>query len=426
MDDLTRSLATNWTVSNRPNTTDAQHPRYTLYKVKSNTPDQLERRRRFLEAQKKRRFDAVAHIRNIGADSWEKEDGGEDEEDMEMEGVAKPGRHYQNQLMLSEWLMEVPEDLPEEWLMVPCPIGRRSLIVCSGGTTYHYTKGGYCMNKFPSLLPGGSRKGKAGRECTILDCLYSEIDRTYYILDVMCWNGLPVYDSETEFRFYWIHTKCQEVPDISEISRINPYKFSPLPSFPCTKHVMTSCMAMPLRFELDGVLFYHKRTHYTFGSTPLVVWLKPFMLPDVLDVPVPKEMMDKRPYNYTSYVHHLQAVRQENQLRSYEKSARKSPGRRKGKKKSMGEGEMEVAEGAKEDAGVVKMEATVIETSPEEAEEVKEIGAIVVTPEVAEPDAGDMEVSEVTEVPNGDQKTEGPDAKPKQKNKNKNRNKKKK
>ncbi len=29
---------------------------------------------------------------------------------------------------------------------------------------------------------------------TILDCIYSDVDRTYYILDVMCWRGHPVYD----------------------------------------------------------------------------------------------------------------------------------------------------------------------------------------------------------------------------------------
>ena len=33
-------------------------------------------------------------------------------------------------------------------------------------------------------------------EYTILDCIYSEINRTYYVLDVMCWRGHPVYDSE--------------------------------------------------------------------------------------------------------------------------------------------------------------------------------------------------------------------------------------
>lgn len=29
---------------------------------------------------------------------------------------------------------------------------------------------------------------------TILDCIYSDVERTYYILDVMCWRGHPVYD----------------------------------------------------------------------------------------------------------------------------------------------------------------------------------------------------------------------------------------
>jgi len=31
---------------------------------------------------------------------------------------------------------------------------------------------------------------------SVLDCIYSEVDRTYYVLDVMCWASYPVYDSE--------------------------------------------------------------------------------------------------------------------------------------------------------------------------------------------------------------------------------------
>lgn len=30
----------------------------------------------------------------------------------------------------------------------------------------------------------------------ILDCIYSEAEQTYYILDVMCWRGHPVYDCQ--------------------------------------------------------------------------------------------------------------------------------------------------------------------------------------------------------------------------------------
>lgn len=31
---------------------------------------------------------------------------------------------------------------------------------------------------------------------TILDCIYSEVSQTYYVLDVMCWRGHPVYDCQ--------------------------------------------------------------------------------------------------------------------------------------------------------------------------------------------------------------------------------------
>ena len=35
------------------------------------------------------------------------------------------------QLMLSEWMVDKPEDLVENWVMVPCPVGKRSLVVAA-------------------------------------------------------------------------------------------------------------------------------------------------------------------------------------------------------------------------------------------------------------------------------------------------------
>lgn len=34
--------------------------------------------------------------------------------------------------------------------------------------------------------------------------------------------------------------------------------------------------------KVDGLLFYHKDSNYIYGRTPLVTWLFPFMIPDVL------------------------------------------------------------------------------------------------------------------------------------------------
>ncbi|PIK32912.1 putative snurportin-1-like, partial [Apostichopus japonicus] len=38
-----------------------------------------------------------------------------------------------------------------------------------------------------------------------------------------------------------------------------------------------------------------QQTHYTTGSTPLVGWLKPWMLPEVLRVSVPQKYIDSKP-----------------------------------------------------------------------------------------------------------------------------------
>ena len=87
-----------------------------------------------------------------------------------------------------------------------------------------YTKSGHCVNKFPSLLPGGSRKTgikATGRgvplklkelitifvlavDYSILDCIYHEQSRTFYVLDVMCWRGHPVYDSEVIKSWFYV------------------------------------------------------------------------------------------------------------------------------------------------------------------------------------------------------------------------------
>jgi len=38
--------------------------------------------------------------------------------------------------------------------------------------------------------------------------------------------------------------------------------------------------------QLDGILFYNKKAHYSPGLTPLVRWLKGYMLPEMLKVQV--------------------------------------------------------------------------------------------------------------------------------------------
>ncbi|XP_053741827.1 snurportin-1 [Synchiropus splendidus] len=309
MDDLTQALSASFAVSQEPNSTAAPHPRLAQYKSKCSALEQSERRRRFLALQKSKRLNYVNHARCLADGDWTGADS-DGEQDMEEQGKEhgategmemeverrKLPKLYADQLMLSEWLVDVPPELDTDWLMVVCPIGKRSLIVASKGSTAAYTKSGYCVNRFPSLLPGGNRHNSTkGKDYTILDCIYSEVDRTYYILDVMCWSGHPVYDCSTEFRFFWLQSKVQEAEDLSKISKRNPFRFVSLQSKDCSSESIQKALSVDYTFNVDGLLFYHRETHYTPGSTPLVGWLRPYMVTDILGVEVPVGPLTAKP-----------------------------------------------------------------------------------------------------------------------------------
>ncbi|XP_068000354.1 snurportin-1 isoform X1 [Melanerpes formicivorus] len=301
MEELSAALAAGVALSG-PNSPAAPHPRLAAYKARGG-PGQAERRQRLLCLQRERRLDYVNHARRLAEDDWagmESEGKGkekeEEDEEMDVDAGKKLPKRYANQLMLSEWLVDVPLDLEQEWVVVVCPVGKRALVVASRGTTAAYTKSGFCVNRFPSLLPGGNRHSSASEKVyCILDCIYSEAKQTYYILDVMCWRGHPVYDCQTDFRFFWLLSKIQEEEGLGEKSRINPFKFVGLQNFSCSSDSLCKVLAMDFPFEVDGLLFYHKQTHYTPGSTPLVGWLRPYMVPDILGLAVPATALTAKP-----------------------------------------------------------------------------------------------------------------------------------
>lgn len=47
--------------------------------------------------------------------------------------------------------------------------------------------------------------------------------------------------------------------------------------------------------QVDGLLFYHRQTHYTPGTTPLVGWLRPYMVSDILGIEVPEGPLTVKP-----------------------------------------------------------------------------------------------------------------------------------
>lgn len=158
---------------------------------------------------------------------------------------------YKNQLMLSEWLVEMAHDFRHEWYLVLCPVGRRCLVIANKGQTKAYSRTGYHMNSFPSSLPGGNRKAsKEHKQNCIIDCIFSETERIYYILDVMSWNGSHFHECETEFRFFWLESKLnEEFSGVKQRSRLNPYEFHVLRHFGCSDKQIAEAVTPPYQFS---------------------------------------------------------------------------------------------------------------------------------------------------------------------------------
>merc|ERR1719445_2686330 len=306
LDELAESFAASFNVTNNPNDTNRPHPRFAQYKMKPSSISQEVRRKKLLEHQKARRDDLKNFARCLAAGDFdeEKEDE-EEEEEMDTSGEVRQRRlrkTYKNQLMLSEWLVEVPVDLEEKWLLILCPEGRRNLVVAANGSTKVFSKSGKQVKSFPSSLPGGNRNQSRGKQnrYTILDCIYSESNSMFYILDMMCWDGFQYYDCETEFRLSWVQQKFIDNQDLRVRSRFNPFSFQPLPVYQCTKESISQALNSPMPFSdhLDGLLIYHRHVHYMPGKTPLVGWLKGYMVPELLEIPVCEDLMEQRPHDY--------------------------------------------------------------------------------------------------------------------------------
>ncbi|CAH2050262.1 unnamed protein product, partial [Iphiclides podalirius] len=222
-------------------------------------------------------------------------------------GFNKTSRSYNNVLMLSEWLIDRPIDFEQNWYVVPCPKGVRTLVVSHNKTTKFFTKNGRFMMECKTGLPGGNQYNtnkRKGSFC-VLDGFYLEKNNTLYILDLLAWNWQPMTDGETEFRQFWLKANMQELTDVSEISKTNKVVFKILPMVDCSRASFNNFMMKYPHFEnnfpiLDGLLFYHKHAHYVAGETPLVGWLYPFMVQEVLgyDIPVHSMYEDERPNDY--------------------------------------------------------------------------------------------------------------------------------
>jgi len=161
-------------------------------------------------------------------------------------------------------------------------------VVASKGITKAYSKGGWMFMDLRSSLPGDWQLQKGQ---TILDCVYVEDADTFYVLDAISFGQQDLQDCEASFRFYWLRARFEE-NDFSKLNEHNEKPFVLLDhyDFEDTSAVEQVLHKYPVFPEnkppLDGFLFYHKEASYVCQVTPLVCWLFPFMMMDVLGLSV--------------------------------------------------------------------------------------------------------------------------------------------
>lgn len=200
---------------------------------------------------------------------------------------AEARRWFARQLMLPEWMVDVPPHLDRDWYVFPRPAGKRCFVVSSNGTTVSRLRNGSVLHHFPSSLPNGARmKGTSGPAIAycILDCIFHEPDQTYYVIDMVCWRGYSLYDCTAEFRFFWLNSKLAETGACNPPSTYHKYRFSVVPIYDCDEIGLQAAYSGVVPYIKDGLLFYNKHAHYQTGNTPLaLVWKDEFCSQYVLD-----------------------------------------------------------------------------------------------------------------------------------------------
>uniref|UniRef100_A0A1B6CLR8 Snurportin-1 n=1 Tax=Clastoptera arizonana TaxID=38151 RepID=A0A1B6CLR8_9HEMI len=287
------------------------HPRSLSYKSKQiylSTID--DRRRTILAEQKENRLAVIERFRGL----FDKENFMEwhDIEKKRTHPCRKKIKELINQLMYSEWLWKAPSDC-SEWLVKLCPVGKRVVLLAKGGKSFAFYKNGL-YKKLHTNLPGGNMESI--KDYCVLDCIYNNDTDFYYVLDVLYWK-LCFLNSTCDFRFYWLNNKFKEenyspklgllqsypISDLERILNVHPHYSNDTP-------------------KLDGVLFYHKQALYEPGITPLVGWLKPFMVPTIMNIPVHCNYVDGIDLNN---IQEIMAIENQHYYSTKKKGKRKTP-----------------------------------------------------------------------------------------------------
>lgn len=297
------------------------HPASSKRRAAAASAFQEGRRARFLDRQRSARRDRADLGRKLAGLEGEEEGGGGNDElvaaieegmmidtqdapTMQKRATRRIDRAFSGQLCVPEYLVSIPEDLKSNagsgpsssssssWIVIARPEGVRCLVTSARGITTSRLLNGEVLERFNSLLPGGSPGSmprNSGRDAyytmtSVLDCIYLRDRGVYVVLDMLNWRDYPLFDCTAEFRLYWMQTKLvEEMGDaLTRMSKNNEHIFIPAFSAPATPSGIAAAYHYTV-YPLDGLLFVHSEGHYEAGSTPLtLLWKDPVVAPRCL------------------------------------------------------------------------------------------------------------------------------------------------
>lgn len=120
---------------------------------------------------------------------------------------------FSQTLCIPEWMIEIPDDLKENWVCIPRPDGKRFILSSKRGKTVLYNLSGY-SKVVKSNLPGGSfycfsylitRLNFRGN--CVLDVIQGE--HCFYVMDVLSYNNTNYEDSEAESRLFIVSSRVE-------------------------------------------------------------------------------------------------------------------------------------------------------------------------------------------------------------------------
>nr|VZI03121.1 unnamed protein product [Spirometra erinaceieuropaei] len=254
------------------------------------------------------------------------------------------------QLMLAEWFLFMPPTFEEDYFFKLCPKGRHVLVIAEKGQTSVYSRTGLCLATLLTRLPGGGlgqSSSQMHRYQTVLDCIMIGVPTAsmthqtkerpdgedtispassssepllFKVLDLVKFRSTSYVHQKFRERCEWLegfHREQVESFELGDVAR-----FEIVPAFACDQQSMMQVFSLQPPFELDGVLFYHGDVAYKRGATPLVGWLKPYMLPEWFpQVTVhPDYLRDMSP-DYENYLADIK--RYEEETKKYKRAYRR-------------------------------------------------------------------------------------------------------